>query len=179
MRSADGNIDMLRLRKLWQQLGEVLDTPQQEFDAVEPVSVPKLVVGNTPATKDQTLSLATEIYRFRRKRDDFFRDSLFSDPGWDILLELYRLRLEGRRASVKSVCIASGVPPTTALRWINILISKGLLERTNDLRDHRVRWIALSDEGYGTMREFLLSILEGEEGRQFDLSALKVQGFAR
>jgi hypothetical protein len=42
-------------------------------------------------------------------------EDLFADPGWDILLDLYAARQEGKQVSVSSLCIAAAVPPTTAL----------------------------------------------------------------
>ncbi|NLR72921.1 MarR family transcriptional regulator [Novosphingobium sp. ERN07] len=112
---------------------------------------------------DPTLSFARRIYDFRRKRERYFPADLFAEPAWDILLDLYIFRLEGRRATVKSVCIASGVPQTTALRWINLLIEKELLDRTQDEHDSRVRCISLSDNGYHAVRAMLLAAL-GKSG---------------
>jgi hypothetical protein len=112
---------------------------------------------------DPTLSLARNIYTFRRKRERFFPDGLFAEPAWDILIDLYILKLEGRRATVKSVCIASGVPQTTALRWINLLIEKDMLERSHDEHDNRVRCISLSENGYHAIRAMLLAAI-GKSG---------------
>ncbi len=58
------------------------------------------------------------IIRQRQLRARFFDGELFADPAWDMLLDLTAARVEARRVSVTSLCIASGVPPTTALRWI-------------------------------------------------------------
>src|SRR5437762_3206264 len=45
------------------------------------------------------------ILRARRSRDRFFDASLFADPAWDMLLELYLAELLGeRRLSVGSLC---------------------------------------------------------------------------
>lgn len=117
---------------------------------------------------DPTLSLARRIYDFRRKRERYFPVDLFAEPAWDILLDLYIFRLEGRRATVKSVCIASGVPQTTALRWINLLIEKDLLERTPDEHDSRVRCISLSDSGFHSIRAMLLAALGKSGGTSGD-----------
>src|SRR5690606_28555572 len=62
--------------------------------------------------------LVREIIRQRQLRTHFFGGDLFADPAWDILLDLTAARVERTRVSVTSLCIASGVPPTTALRWI-------------------------------------------------------------
>src|SRR5690348_10986967 len=83
----------------------------------------------------------------RNTRRNFFDGDLFADPAWDILLELYALRCEQRRTSVSKLCLAAGVPATTALRWIDKLHSIGLIERDADPLDARRIWVALSHEG--------------------------------
>jgi DNA-binding MarR family transcriptional regulator len=62
-----------------------------------------------------------------------------------MLLDLAAARLEGNRVSVSSLCIASAVPTTTALRWIRSLSEAGIFERRTDENDARRTWIALSD----------------------------------
>ncbi|MEJ7933908.1 MarR family transcriptional regulator [Sphingobium sp. AN558] len=86
------------------------------------------------------------LLRARRLRDDFLPGDLFSDPAWDILLDLLAAHLEQARVSVSSLCIASCVPPTTALRCIRILTDKGLIVRQPDLHDNRRVFVAITAE---------------------------------
>src|SRR5690606_9764038 len=74
-----------------------------------------------------TAQQVRDLLRARRLRDEFLPGDLFADPAWDMLLDLFAARLEQERVSVSSLCIASAVPPTTALRWIRTLTEKGLL----------------------------------------------------
>ena len=46
-----------------------------------------------------------------------FGEGLFADPAWDIMLDLFAARIEGKDITVSSAGIAACVPPTTALRW--------------------------------------------------------------
>lgn len=87
------------------------------------------------------------LLRARRLRDQLLPGGLFADPAWDILLDLMAARLEDRRVSVSSLCIAAFVPPTTALRWIRQLTDQGLLVRQADDVDGRRAFISLSEEG--------------------------------
>lgn len=87
-----------------------------------------------------------------------FQEGLFSDPAWDILLELYALHLEQQRTSVSSVCVAASVPGSTAVRWIAKLEQDGLVRRTEDPLDARRSWIALSPDGVDRMRSFFESL---------------------
>ena len=92
--------------------------------------------------------------RKRQLRSRYFEGDLFADPAWDILLDLAAARAEGRRVSVTSLCIASGVPPTTALRWIAQMTDRGLLLREDDTRDRRRAYVALSDTAVEAMARY-------------------------
>ena len=87
-----------------------------------------------------------EMIKMRRVRDQYFDHSLFADPAWDILLDLLAARLEGKKVSVSSLCIAAAVPPTTVLRWLTGMTESGLLVRHHDPSDARRMFIALSDD---------------------------------
>jgi DNA-binding transcriptional ArsR family regulator len=108
--------------------------------------------------------LVRQIIRQRQLRARFFDRDLFADPAWDILLDLTAARAEYARVSVTSLCIASGVPPTTALRWISQMVEMGLLERVEDEQDRRRAFIALSDRAADAMARFFAE-LGKEAGR--------------
>jgi DNA-binding MarR family transcriptional regulator len=95
----------------------------------------------------------------RRNRERFFAAELFSDPVWDILLDLSASRLEDRPVSVSSLCIAAHVPTTTALRTIKMLVDRGLLTRRNDPADARRSFIALSAHAASAMEGCLEAVL--------------------
>lgn len=101
------------------------------------------------------LAYAKAMYSFRRKRSNWLPDDLFGEPAWDILLELFIMRLQNKRVMVKNACIASGVPATTALRWISVLEAKGLISSSSDSSDQRVRWIWLNDEAFQALYDML------------------------
>ncbi len=92
-------------------------------------------------------SLLEIMIRNRRKRKDYFGDRLFDDPAWDMILDLAIAKARFRRVSVTSLCIASGVPSTTALRWVSVLVECGLFRRENDDSDRRRAFISLTDAG--------------------------------
>ena len=107
--------------------------------------------------------LIRSIIRQRQARARFFDGDLFADPAWDMLLDLAAARAEHKRVSVTSLCIASGVPPTTALRWIALLTEAGLLERVEDESDRRRAFIALTDRAAEAMARYFAELGRGAE----------------
>lgn len=112
-----------------------------------------------PALPDPRL--VRQIIRQRQLRARFFDADLFADPAWDILLDLTAARAEHKRVSVTSLCIASGVPPTTALRWIGQMSEAGLLVRVEDEADRRRAFIALSDKAADGMARYFAEVARG------------------
>jgi DNA-binding transcriptional ArsR family regulator len=116
----------------------------------------RLIRGARPSLPDPRL--VRKIIRQRQLRARFFEGDLFADPAWDMLLDLTAARSEHKRVSVTSLCIASGVPPTTALRWISQMTDAGLLCRAEDATDRRRAFIALSDKAADNMAHYFTEI---------------------
>ena len=101
---------------------------------------------------------ARKAYVSRARRSQIFNAAMFGEAAWDMLLALYATDLSGARHTVSGLVSLSGVPPTTALRWLEFLEAKEELvcRRPNPL-DARVGWIALTDKG----RELLDAYFSG------------------
>ena len=84
--------------------------------------------------------------RLRARRRELIGGDLFADPAWDILLTLLDSSLTGREESVSSACVAAAVPYSTALRWLNLLETRGWVERRPDRGDHRRILVRLTDK---------------------------------
>jgi DNA-binding transcriptional ArsR family regulator len=111
------------------------------------------------ASQKAELALARQTYALRRRRHRFLSADLFGEPTWDILLDLFIAVHEGRRVPTTSACIGAHVPPTTALRWLRILESRGLVEREEDGRDGRRTFVKLSKRGLAAMHGFMSASL--------------------
>lgn len=94
----------------------------------------------------------------RQTRAKFFDAELFADPAWDMLLDLTAAHGEGQQVCVTSLCIAAGVPATTALRWVKQLVSQGVFQRVADCVDKRRAFIALSDTSIQAMAGYFAAI---------------------
>ncbi len=97
---------------------------------------------------------AQALYFGRRVRDRMFPDGIFGEPAWDILLDLFLAHRRDQKLQVKTVCIGSQVPSSTALRHIALLEKKGLVEQEYDVRDNRRKFLRLSTEGIRLMTRF-------------------------
>lgn len=165
--------DVSMLGRMSEQLAMLADTlnrmARQQEDATEqsardrpvsfrpaPQSAP---LGFVPAMRRAEEDIdprdVREIIRLRRLREQFFDADLFGDPAWDMLLDLLAARLEHRKVSVSSLCIAAAVPATTALRWIQRMTTDGWLERHADPHDARRVHIALSEDAATRMADYL------------------------
>ena len=115
-------------------------------------------LGNGAEQQDTLSTLSMTYYRVRRTRDNYFPRQLFGEPAWDILLDLYINHAQGRKISVSSLCVASMVPATTALRYIAMLEDQGLLRKIASEHDRRVSLVELTDKGCAAMEAYMTSV---------------------
>lgn len=120
-----------------------------------------------PESPDGSLTSARvrAILRARRLRRDYLGDGLFADPAWDMLLDLLAARLEGKGVTVSSLCVASGTPPTTGLRWLGVLEDRGLVVREPSQDDGRKVFVRLSEGTADALERYFSCVGDGVEER--------------
>ena len=96
----------------------------------------------------------------RDRRSFVFGADFFADPAWDMILDLTLATLLRRRVSVTSLCIASRVPPTTALRHISIMVEEGLFQRQRDECDGRRSFILLTPRAERLVARYFADLLD-------------------
>lgn len=86
---------------------------------------------------DRSASLTAAMLEFRRFRFNVLPAELFSEPAWDLLLELYVADAEGRRLTASQVCERSKIPPVVMSRWLQHLSQAGFVigDGTGDIDD--------------------------------------------
>ena len=112
----------------------------------------------TPIPKDDLYNIAKTLLFVWNSRRSFLDQSLICDPGWLILLTLKVSELERTNIQVSTLCIDSGSPATTALRWIKLLQERSLIEIEPDAHDGRRKFARLTDEGSELMYRYLQNI---------------------
>jgi len=177
-----GNADNRRVRDLSEQdrlallrLSEQVDAIAQRLDGLESTPVHSASVfrlsdkgeeyhvekaGNAAPRRVALPNprVVRRVIQQRQARAKFFDAELFADPAWDMLLDLVAAKGEKAQVSVTSLCIAAGVPATTALRWIRQMTEAGLFERVEDEADRRRAFIALSDRASDAMARYFAEI---------------------
>lgn len=116
-----------------------------------------------PESNDQEHDIRktiTQIIAARHLRDKYFDSNLLADPAWDILLDLFLAELSGRRLSVSSVCVGARVPPSTGLRWISLMVRKGMLVRHPDPRDSRRSFVVLHKDTSTALHSYFADLRE-------------------
>lgn len=98
---------------------------------------------------------AQQVLDSRRWFEAALPQAEFADPQRDILLHLYVAAEEGRPVSQNSCRMAAAVPPTTALRHIERMKERGLIQEAADPRDARRKLLNLSPEAQAVVRTYL------------------------
>ncbi|UYN94242.1 MAG: response regulator [Enhydrobacter sp.] len=106
----------------------------------------------TPAQRKR--ASLDDLRAVRKVRSRYFPSELFSDPCWEMLLDLYDGQLAGQDVTVTSLGAASGASLTTALRRMDSLQSHGLIERSEDPADKRRTIVRLSRNGLEAVERF-------------------------
>jgi CheY-like chemotaxis protein/DNA-binding MarR family transcriptional regulator len=116
--------------------------------------------GRTPKdTLERKREALNDLKSMRRLRSKYFPSDLFSDPCWEMLLDLYDAHLSDVEVTVTSLGAASGVPQTTALRRMDVLQGHGLIVRAEDKNDQRRTIIRLTDAGLSAVESFFETYL--------------------
>jgi len=113
---------------------------------------------SAPVEAQLDLEFLRSVIRARALRSRLFDASLFSDPAWDMLLDLMLAQLSGKKVYVTSLCIAAGVPIATAFRRIEDLAAKGLVTKTRDSKDTRRVFVELTESGYEKMASYFSAV---------------------
>ncbi len=100
-------------------------------------------------------STARRLLDIGRQAETMFDGPLLSNPGWDILLDLYIQRSEGKPISIISVCVAANAPTSTVLRYIQAMLDSGTIVKRPSLDDSESLLIDLSEAAYARMHNIL------------------------
>lgn len=148
------NYGAQRLREMALELSDMAKAIENDNESVFRFSRAR------PTDRDEIITSelmkqAQQEYQLRRARAPALPTSLLGEPAWDLLLDLFVHEAQGKMISTSSACIASGVPMTTALRYIKLLEAQELIQAVQNRSDERVRLLKLSPKGQQIMTDYL------------------------
>ena len=91
----------------------------------------------------------------RRIRERQLGQDLFADPAWDLLLEAFAAELGQEHTSVSQLCLATNVPQSVAIRWIDKLAQDGWFNRPQPSDEQQIE---LTSEGSVKLRRYFEAV---------------------
>lgn len=128
------------------RISAIVDQKRSNVEASDPFTDHDLARNATTARRLLDIS---------RQADSMFDGPLLSNPGWDILLDLFIQRSEGRCISIISVCVAANAPTSTILRYIEAMMDSGTIVKRVSPEDSDGLLIDLSEAAYARMSNIL------------------------
>jgi DNA-binding MarR family transcriptional regulator len=104
---------------------------------------------------DSAMEAARSLIDMRRLRGNLFGHSFFSDPAWDLLLQLFVHTTSKDPLSLSTLSCESRVPHTSMTRWVAKLRDAGLVSTSEDPADGRRVFVSISTRGKSRMRQLL------------------------
>lgn len=84
-------------------------------------------------------------------------NGLFANSCWNMCLDIYICDLKDQRVTVSAIAHSSGIPMTTAMRYINVMVEQGLLTKTPNSADNRMIFVSVSTDCSEKIEQLLLS----------------------
>lgn len=118
----------------------------------------KVVTTHESVNDEELIIQAEKLLKWSRLKAEHLNmgTGLFSDSCWDMCLDIYICDLKGEQITVSSVAHSSGIPMTTAMRYINVMSEEGLLEKTPNPSDNRMIFVSTSS----TCKERISDVLK-------------------
>lgn len=131
-------------------LESLLSQGLEQVHAVKRIAINGLARADESEDKEQTVSdaklaeRAEKLLKWSRIKAEHLNlgTGLFSDSCWDMCLDIYICDLRNEQITVSSVAHSSGIPMTTAMRYINVMSEEGLLKKTPNPSDNRMVFVS-------------------------------------
>ena len=114
------------------------------------------------ASRSELLAAASKTFLNRRRRCQHFGQGMFGEPAWDMLIALYIMEPSSARNTVGRLLTYSGVPSSTALRWLDYLEIHQLASREAHPTDRRTAFVEITDKGRQALDAYFSGTLAAE-----------------
>lgn len=102
------------------------------------------------------------IIKSRTDRKKYLPSRLFSEPAWDMLLNLYATAIEKRSVGISALCEAAHVSCSTGERWITALENDDLIVRSISAKGRPADSVTLSEKGWLAMDSYFEGMSSGK-----------------
>jgi DNA-binding MarR family transcriptional regulator len=135
--------DIASVRRVLSHLGDQDDSDSQD-----------------PTGKDHLRATARRILELRGCRTEFLNRAMLGEPPYEILLRLYVSEASGDPMTAARLADLAGSPHSSAMRWMDYLVSKDLVTRDRHPNDRRATAISLTPKGTEALEAYLEIIHE-------------------
>lgn len=104
--------------------------------------------------RSELATRAANALKARQLRNSIFRQPIFGEPAWDMLIALYLADIEQRPVTASGLADWAQCPKTTALRWQHVLEDRRLIRREQNPIDARMQFISLTELGREALDAF-------------------------
>ncbi|QPC98145.1 winged helix DNA-binding protein [Qipengyuania soli] len=155
-----------RILGLTEEQGATIELYRQDAKPIQAIQYSTDLIGD-----DELWRAARKELARKRARTEFLPAEMSTGACWTMLLDLFDNKRRHKQVSITSVCSAAMVPTTTALRYLGLLFTMGLVERLSDPRDARRVHVRLTGQGETAVKQTLQRQIEVE--RRIDEEDLK------
>ena len=113
---------------------------------------------SSPEQREMLRADAARVQFARELRRKLFDPHIFGEYAWEILLVLYVSESTRGRLNTTELCEQSGAAMTTALRWLDFLEERDLINRYDSSVDQRIVYVELSQKGRTTIDTYFLRV---------------------
>lgn len=112
----------------------------------EPVNDSAPVLANDNIDTAELVRRAEKLLKWNRFKAEMLsaRSGLFADSCWNMCLDTYICDIKDKKITVSSIAHGSGIPMTTAMRYINVMVEEGLLVKSPNPSDNRMIFLSTS-----------------------------------
>jgi len=98
---------------------------------------------------------AVRIVALRKHLRRICGRDLMPDAAFDIALEIFSFQVRGQKMGVMDVCADLDFADSTVRRWLQKMEAADLVDRVEDLDDHRRSWVSLRPDVCESLRLML------------------------
>lgn len=149
--------ELAELRMTMQQANEQIEKLDRRIaNSNSQIGNEELVLQENLKTAD-LIDRAQKYLRWGRRKSEALDagNGLFTDSCWNMCLDIYICGLKEERVTVSGIAHSSGIPMTTAMRYINVMAEQGLIQKTQNPADNRMTFVSVSPDCMNKINDLL------------------------